>query len=103
MRQRLPLARITFLTLLVLFLGGPAIFGLDPWDAFPDSGDTALLVLCAAALCLGGALLLAGRSFRLFRRAALCAVRMLLHLSFASHPAAPVQNCPFRSLTPLRI
>jgi len=57
MKQRSPLVRIAFLALLVLSLGGPVISNVDPWDAFPDSGDTALFVLGALALCLGAALI----------------------------------------------
>jgi hypothetical protein len=103
MKRRLPLTRIAFAALLVLFLGSPVLFSVDPWDAFPDSGDTAIIILWAAALYLGAALLLAGQCAGLFRRILNCAVQTPRVLAFTSGHEISLPRSPFRSLTPLRI
>ncbi len=68
MKARATFARIGILTLLLFYLGSPVFLSLDPWDAFPDSGDTAIIVLWATALCLGAAILVAAHGISLILR-----------------------------------
>ncbi len=61
------LVKIAFWLLIALFLGGPIFADIDPWDAFPDTGDTMLLALWTTALCLGAIILFALRIFGLLQ------------------------------------
>ncbi len=102
MKARATFARIGILALLLFYLGSPVFLSLDPWDAFPDGGDTAIIILWATALCLGAAILVAAHGINLIRRG----VRPR-----DAHPSSPDSAsfdcfhlpCPLRSPKPLRI
>jgi hypothetical protein len=103
MKQRSLLMRIAFLALLVLSLGGPVLSNIDPWDTFPDSGDTALFILGALALCLGAAFIARWSKPRSpsARRYPCCTDDSSSELCFQSERAAAAFSVPI--LTPLRI
>ncbi|HYK91254.1 MAG TPA: hypothetical protein VE398_20960 [Acidobacteriota bacterium] len=95
------LAKFALLILLVLSLGGPTIFSLDPWDAFPDGGDTAVFILFAAAVLLGATLILAARMLGALRgRAIRTAVTTALPSRMADLPTMFRHHliCPSTSL-----
>ena len=102
MKERSQLTKYALLSLLLLFVGSPAIISLDPWDAFPDSGDTAVFLLCAVALCLGISLLLT-RSFKILRRLTTFAVHTFPSIRLANNSKHSLQRSLMRTLMPLRI
>ena len=51
--------RITLVFLLMLWTFGPALMCVDPWDAFPDTGDNMIVFLAIASLCFGAGCCLA--------------------------------------------
>ena len=57
MQRRLGQAAVIFL--LCVWMLGPVIEQVDPWDIFPDFGDGLILLLTALAAFLGLALCLA--------------------------------------------
>jgi hypothetical protein len=62
---------IEFTVMLLLCVGlcGPALQNVDPWDSFPDTGDSALLILAMAAMWFGMTLCLALLIPLLFKQA----------------------------------
>ncbi len=50
------LVYIAITLLIAVYVCGPALEGVDPWDIFPDSGDDVILVLTAVAIWFGAAL-----------------------------------------------
>jgi hypothetical protein len=50
-----PAVRIALLFLLVIWVCGPALICVDPWDVFPDTGDSAIVFLAIVSLCMGAA------------------------------------------------
>ncbi len=58
-----PMHRTAILLTVVLLLGvglcGPAFQNVDPWDHFPDSGDSLVLILAMAGMWFGMTLCLA--------------------------------------------
>ena len=102
MRHRARLVRFGIPALLLFYLVSPVLLGVDPWDAFPDRGDIAIIVLWTAALCLGGALLAGARTIG-FALLAAAAGRPHLQLSFTSRLEGRNPGCSSRSQTPLRI
>ncbi len=102
MKARATFARIGILTLLLFYLGSPVFLSVDPWDAFPDSGDTAIIVLWAAALCLGAAILVAAHGMNLIRRGVRPRDAHQVSAESASSDCFR-PFCPIRSPKPLRI
>ena len=52
MKKRTLLLKLALLIALTLSLGGPAFLSIDPWDPFPDPGDSLLVVVSALVLCV---------------------------------------------------
>ena len=90
--------------LLGVWLGGPALENVDPWDIFPDTGDNIIVTLTAAAACLGAILCLALLISGLLQPAS-CAVWALPALApLAGSPRIlPPRSVWFESALPLRI
>ena len=76
MRKR-ALFRLVLIGLLLIWLGGPFLNGIDPWDAFPDTGDNFILLLTVGSVCIGLMLDLAMLAIRLLRPATRHAVLMI--------------------------
>ena len=57
--MRITRARLALVLMLGVWLLGPVLENVDPWDMFPDTGDSILLTLTALAACFGGVLSLA--------------------------------------------
>ena len=57
--------RVVIFLLIAIGALGPALTCVDPWDAFPDTGDNLIIFLAIASLCLGAASCLAVWAFAL--------------------------------------
>ena len=53
------LSGAALLFLLCLWLLGPVMENVDPWDIFPDAGDNIILILTGLSACFGLLLCLA--------------------------------------------
>lgn len=95
--------RIAFLFLLAVWIAGPALIDVDPWDAFPDTGDHVIVFMAISSLCVGAACCLALLVFRL-----LMCVAAIYGLPFPS-PLSEIcrdfscLQLPLRLPQPLRI
>ena len=101
--MRRALIQFVLVLLLGVWLGGPVLENVDPWDIFPDTGDNIILVLTAATACLGAILCLAFLIARMLEPAgAACALPARAPLP-ESHPVLPPHSAWFESPQPLRI
>ncbi len=108
--MRRPLFQFALILLLGFWLCGPVLENETLWDIFPDkdlfpdSGDSVVLILTAAATCVGAVLSLARLILRFFKLSRSASSPVLL--SYHSLAAAPVLSgdCAFHgSPPPLRI
>ncbi len=51
--MRKPILGIVLFLLLAVWLTGPAFSLSDPWDSYPDTGDTITLFLAVLGSCIG--------------------------------------------------
>jgi hypothetical protein len=91
------------LLLLAVWLTGPAFILVDPWDSYPDSGDTITLLLAVVGCCIGALFCLALMVYRLLKSVATVFVLLLPSLSGETSLVFSHHRFSFGRLQALRI
>jgi hypothetical protein len=89
--------------LLAVWVAGPAFADVDPWDSYPDTGDTIILLLAVAGSCVGALCCMAHEVYQLFRPIVAAFVLLPARLSGEVCPVCPRHYCSLGPPQPLRI
>ncbi len=96
--------RVALPFLPVMWICGPPLTCVDPWDAFPDTGDSVIVFLAIVSLCIGAACCLACLVLLLIMTAA--KNERIAFPQFLSHTITQIlslDQVPSPLLQPLRI
>jgi hypothetical protein len=102
-RMTKAILNFALLLLLAVWVAGPAFADVDPWDSYPDTGDTITLFLAVAGICLGAICCLALKVYQLFKPIVAAFVLLPPRLLCEICPVSPRHCFSLGPPQPLRI